>query len=99
MVPRALFCTITQEPGHGGIARVSSLLWAVMRSGRPYPWKLLIAMTPGNRRLNWIDKLRFAVKVIWVQVNGDCDVLFFDHLGLARVQTIVPRFFRRPYGV
>ena len=99
MHQRALFCTVTQEPGHGGIARVSSLLWNVMRTRSPDSWQLLTAQTPGAGRLTWFDKVRFSFTVIWRQLNGSCDVLFFDHLGLARVQRIVPRVFRRPYGV
>jgi glycosyltransferase involved in cell wall biosynthesis len=43
--------------------------------------------------------LRFSAKVIWRQLRGSCDVVFFDHVGLARVQSLIPRFLRRPYGV
>lgn len=99
MQRRALFCTITQEPGQGGIARVSSLLWAVMRKRSPDSWQLLTAITPGAGKLTLFDKMRFSCKVIWRQLSGGCDILFFDHLGLARVQRLVPQRFRRPYGI
>jgi phosphatidylinositol alpha-1,6-mannosyltransferase len=33
------------------------------------------------------------------QLFGNCDLLLFDHLGLARVQSFVPSSIRRPYAV
>lgn len=95
---RALFCTITQQPGHGGIARVSDLLWRVMLSQPGQEWRLAVA-SPAGGSLTTIDKLSFLVRVAWQQIRGDCDFVFFDHLGLARVQGLVPRRYRRPYGI
>jgi glycosyltransferase involved in cell wall biosynthesis len=60
---------------------------------------LVIAAACGPERFGWVEKLGFAGAVARRQVREECDVLFFDHLGLARVQGFVPRSHRRPYGV
>jgi phosphatidyl-myo-inositol dimannoside synthase len=97
---RALFCTITQEPGHGGIARVSSLLWQVMQTrSSGSSWKLLVAATGPKGALTFRDKLSFSKSAIWRQMLCSYDTLFFDHIGLARVQNLIPHSLRRPYGV
>ena len=96
---RALFCTITQEPGHGGIARVSSLLWQVLRTRQTDSWELLIATATPASAITLREKMNFSIRVFWRQVRGNCDLIFFDHIGLARVQNLIPRFLRRPYGV
>lgn len=49
--------------------------------------------------LTFLDRARFCFKVVWNQVCGRCDFIFFDHLGLARAQALVPGVFRRPYGI
>jgi len=95
---RALFCTITQEPGHGGIARVSSLLWNVIQTCYPGSSEILTATSYG-KKLSALAKLRFVARVIQCQGSGSCDELFFDHLGLARTQSLVPASRRRPYGI
>ena len=96
---RPLFCAVTHKAGQGGIARVSALLWRVVQDLYPDSSDLVIAAKSGPERFGWVDKLGFAGTVARRQVRQECDVLFFDHLGLARVQGFVPRSHRRPYGV
>ena len=96
---RALLCAFTVEAGHGGIARVSSLLWRVMQAHYRHSCKLLTAASAGRDRLTWIEKMKFLGAAVRRQVFDECDVLFFDHLGLARVQRVVPGWKRRPYGI
>jgi phosphatidylinositol alpha-1,6-mannosyltransferase len=97
--PRILFCTVTQEPGHGGIARVSSLVWTVIEDQFPGLCERLIAAPSGKDYPSVFEKSRFAAKAIGHQVFRECDIVLFDHLGLARVQTLLPVSLRRPYGV
>jgi phosphatidyl-myo-inositol dimannoside synthase len=92
-------CTIDQRQGNGGIARVSALLWSVMRDLSNGESKLITLFSPRSESITAIDKVRFATKVVAGQLAGDFDWLFFDHLGPATVQRFVPRFVRRPYGV
>jgi glycosyltransferase involved in cell wall biosynthesis len=96
---RFLFCAITHEAGHGGIARVSSLLWLIVQSKYPDSCNLVTVAPPGRDRLNWINKVNFFATAALPQIRGDCDAVFFDHLGLARVQRLIPHSKRRPYGV
>jgi phosphatidylinositol alpha-1,6-mannosyltransferase len=97
--PRILFCTVTQEPGHGGIARVSSLVWKVIEDQFPRLCERLIAAPSGRDYPSLFEKARFSAKAIGHQIFQGCDIVLFDHLGLARVQTLLPGSLRRPYGV
>ncbi|HXP85610.1 MAG TPA: glycosyltransferase family 4 protein [Bryobacteraceae bacterium] len=99
MRPRILFCTITDAPGHGGIARVSSLVWQTIQECFPGYCERLIASSSPTGEVTPSDKLRFSTAVAQRQFRGLCDVVFFDHLGLARTQNVVPKAARRPYGV
>lgn len=96
---RILYCTVTQRPGQGGIARVSSLLWRILESRYSSSCDRLVAAGPGRDSPNLIDKTRFSAQVVASQVRGACSALLFDHLGLSRAQTLVPESLRRPYGI
>lgn len=97
--PRVLFCAVTHEPAHGGISNVSSLLWQVIQKRYPETCRLLIAAPPGRKVISSRDKLILSRSVIQQQILGQCDLILFDHLGLARIQSMIPPFMRRPYGV
>jgi phosphatidylinositol alpha-1,6-mannosyltransferase len=45
------------------------------------------------------DKARVALGVAAGQLRGTTDWLFFDHIGPAAIQALIPRPYRRPYGV
>jgi phosphatidyl-myo-inositol dimannoside synthase len=94
-----VLCTIDQEPGNGGIARVSALLWRVMKELPGAPSRLIALFPPGAQSITVFDKVRFATKVLASQVGKDFDWFFFDHLGPATVQAFLPRPVRRPYGI
>src|SRR5215510_6694587 len=94
-----LLCAVSHKAGQGGIARVSALLWRVVQHLYPNSCDLVIAASSGPERFGWMEKLGFAGAVARRQFREECDVLCFDHLGLARVQGFVPRSHRRPYGV
>jgi len=59
---------------------------------------LVTALDSHSNEITARDKLRFSGKVISKQLFS-YDLLFFDHLGLARVQTLLPASLARPYGV
>jgi phosphatidyl-myo-inositol dimannoside synthase len=98
-IPALLHCTVTREPGHGGIARVSSLVWQVMESLYPGSCELLEAAAKQTDSISLSRKIAFCSTAVRKQLSGQCDLLFFDHLGLARVQSIIPAQLRRPYGI
>ena len=99
MHPRVLFCSVTDLPGHGGIARVSSMAWQTIQEEYPGACERLIASSSPTGELTSADKVRFSAALAERQLRSRCDVVFFDHLGLARVQNLVPKRVRRPYGV
>jgi len=92
-------CTIDQLPGNGGVSRVSTLLWRVMQDLCGERCKRVILSADGTAPLRARDKGRFAATVIAGQLTNAFDWLFFDHLGPATVQSVLPRYLRRPYGI
>jgi phosphatidylinositol alpha-1,6-mannosyltransferase len=98
MSPRILFCTVTDKQDLGGIARVSSLVWGTIQEHFPRSERVIASSSPSGE-LTPAGKLRFSTTVVERQLRGNCDVVFFDHLGLARTQNLVPKAVRRPYGV
>jgi phosphatidyl-myo-inositol dimannoside synthase len=96
--PVAVLGTVTQERGHGGIARVSALLWRAMEelAGSRRRVITLLKDSPHPRPA---DKLRFAWEVAGLQWRGQAQWILFDHLGVAAVENLVPRSRRAPYAV
>jgi phosphatidylinositol alpha-1,6-mannosyltransferase len=92
-------CTIDQLPGNGGVSCVSTLLWHVMQDLSEQRCKRVILNAAGAERITARDKGRFAAKVIAGQLTNAFDWLFFDHLGPATVQSLLPARLRRPYGI
>jgi phosphatidyl-myo-inositol dimannoside synthase len=97
--PAAVLGTITQERGHGGIARVSVLLWDAMEE-LAGPNRRLVTLLKGNsRQPKAADKLRFAWELARIEWRGQAKWILFDHLGIAAVQNLIPRARRAPYAV
>ncbi len=96
--PVAVLGTITQEPGYGGIARVSVLLWRAMEelTGNRRRVVTLLRDSPHPRPA---DKLRFAWEVAGMQWRGQAQWVLFDHLGIAAVENLIPRSRRAPYAI
>jgi phosphatidyl-myo-inositol dimannoside synthase len=96
--PAAVLGTITQERGHGGIARVSVLLWKAMEELAPGPCRR-VALVENSREAGPRAKLRFAWEIARMQLRGQVRWILFDHVGVAAVQSLVPRRWRAPYAV
>jgi len=90
-------CTVTQEEAHGGIARVSVLLWNAMNElfGNPR----LISLSRGAAQPGMAGKARFSWDVARCQVTRRVDWLIFDHLHIAVTQNLIPARFRAPYAI
>jgi len=94
----AVLGTITQERGHGGIARVSVLIWRAMEElvGNN---RHVVALLKHSGRPARMEKLRFAWEVVGMQWRGEVKWILFDHLRTAAVQNLVPRSRRAPYAI
>jgi phosphatidyl-myo-inositol dimannoside synthase len=94
----AVLGTVTQESGHGGIARVSVLLWRAMEtlSGKN---RRMVTLLKDSRNPRPMDKVRFAARLAHQQWRGEAKWILFDHLGIAAVESLVPRRWRAPYAV
>ena len=87
-----VFCTVDQTPGSGGIARVSILIGRVLES------RTISLLPPGAEHVTLADKLRFCSEVAQGQLRGEFKSLFFDHIGPASIQPLIPRSRRKRYG-
>jgi phosphatidyl-myo-inositol dimannoside synthase len=94
-----VLCTINQSPGNGGVARVSLLVWQVMRRLLQDHCRGLSLSPPESEVATYLEKCRFVARIVTGQVRGEFEWLFFDHLGPAVTQLLVPRPYRRPYGI
>src|SRR5215472_9592172 len=94
-----VFCTIDQRPGHGGIARVSLLLWKVMQNRFPDRCRCVTLLPLGASAVNWGHKINLISKIGGSQLARETDWLLFDHIGPAMTQLLVPKPFRRPYAI
>jgi phosphatidyl-myo-inositol dimannoside synthase len=83
----------------GGLAYVARLLRAVCASWQNTDvWTA--ALDPARYGVvSRAEQVRFAARVAGAQLTGRIDWLAFNHLGVARVQRLVPRRVRRPYLV
>jgi phosphatidyl-myo-inositol dimannoside synthase len=94
----AVLGTVTQERGHGGVARVSVLLWHAMEKLAGAECRLVTLLT-NSRQPKSTDKLRFAWDLARIEWRGQAKWILFDHLGIAAVQDLVPPARRAPYAV
>ena len=94
-----VFCAITQQPGHGGIARVSSLVWHVLQQASKNRCRLIKLLPEGKQHATVADKLRFIGTMLGEYSSQNIDWIMYEHLGLARVQSLIPKPLRRPYAV
>jgi phosphatidylinositol alpha-1,6-mannosyltransferase len=89
---------ISLDPAGGGIAVVSRMLWHAFQQRWPDARLLLLAdhLRP---RPSFSEKVRFALRAAKTQAVGRTDWVLFAHLGLATVQSGLPRALRTRYGV
>lgn len=85
---------ITTATGRGGIAYIASLVLATLDN------RTEITLNPRILgKVSWLERLKFAARIIFLSIRKRPDLIVFDHLSLATVQQILPRFLRRPYVV
>ncbi len=97
--PAAVLGTITQESGHGGVARVSVLLWHALEKFAGTNRRLVTLLEKNSRQPKVTDKLRFAWELSRLQWHGQAKWILFDHVGIAAVQNLIPPAQRAPYAV
>lgn len=94
----AVLGTITQERGHGGIARVSVLIWRAMEELVGNNCRVVSVLNHSGRATP-LEKLRFAWELVGIEWRGKVKWIVFDHLGIAGVQNLVPQSRRAPYAI
>lgn len=96
--PAIGLAAISRAPGDG-VAHVARLLERALGELAGAP-ALTIDLSPGRSgRVSIGERVRFAGRVVAAQVGGRVEGLVFSHLGIARVQRLVPPPARRPYAV
>ncbi|HEX7997124.1 MAG TPA: glycosyltransferase family 4 protein [Pyrinomonadaceae bacterium] len=94
-----LLCTINSGSGEDGISRVTRLLWRVLSKASSGSCKHINLLPEGKIQATAVDQLRFASRVLAEHLKGRIDWIMYDHLGPARVQSLVPRPLARPYAL
>jgi phosphatidyl-myo-inositol dimannoside synthase len=95
--PRTL-AAVSLDARGGGVAAASRLIWRSVHD-RWGGESALLTLLNGRDALTAGRKLRFGSRAIRAQVFGGVRWILFSHLGLARVQAILPAGLQRPYGV
>jgi phosphatidyl-myo-inositol dimannoside synthase len=83
----------------GGLAYAARLMRYALTQwcGSP-PWTA--ALEPAHYgRVSPIERARFGARVMAAQLSGRVDWMVFNHVGVARVQRLLPPKARRPYVV
>jgi phosphatidyl-myo-inositol dimannoside synthase len=83
----------------GGLAYAARLMrYALTQWCGSAPWTA--ALEPARYgRVSAAERARFSARVVAAQLSGRVDWLLFNHLGVARVQRLLPPGARRPYAV
>ena len=89
----------TLKTGSDGIAYVAKLLEHAIAeiTGETADIVALDAARPGI--VTAAEKIRFATRLAQRQMAGAAKWWLFNHVGIARVQNLIPKNARRPYGV
>jgi phosphatidylinositol alpha-1,6-mannosyltransferase len=96
---RAGLAAVSFAETGGGLAYAARLLRHALASWcESAPWTA--SLEPAHYgRVSAAEQARFAAHVILAQLRGQVDWLMFNHVGVARVQRLLPPPARRPYAV
>lgn len=90
---------ITLDQTGGGVAAVSRLFWRVIAERWGRQAQLVTMFEHPSLPATLSEKVRYTMAMASAQAFGRTDWILFTHLGLAKIQTSVPKLFRRPYAV
>jgi glycosyltransferase involved in cell wall biosynthesis len=94
-----LVCTLTRGETHGGIARVSELLWRAAQAMTAGACRRLSLFPSDTNELTFATRLAYSRALLATQLSERPSWILFDHLGIARPQVFVPASLRAPYAV
>jgi phosphatidyl-myo-inositol dimannoside synthase len=96
---RAGVAAVTFAGTGGGLAYVARLLRHTLAPWQAAPvWS--VALDPARYgAVSQIERSRFGARVVGAQLLGRVDWLAFNHVGIARIQRLIPAGARRPYVV
>ncbi len=99
LVGRAGVAAVTFAGTGGGLAYVARLLRQTLRDWQDTPvWSA--ALDPARYgAVSHSEQYRFGARVVSAQLLRRVDWIAFNHVGIARVQRLVPQAARRPYVV
>src|SRR5262245_44200209 len=99
MTGKPLVCTLTRGEAHGGIARVSELLWRTIHTITKGECGRLSLFPNDSNELTFATSLAYARALVAAQLADRPPWILFDHLGIARPQVLVPSPLPAPYAV
>jgi len=95
---RRVLAAVSLDGSGGGVAAISKLLWHAVQDRWGDHADLVTAMKRSGP-LTLPKKLRFGARTLSRQVVRQSDWMFFGHLSVARVQSVLPRDLQARYGI
>lgn len=96
---RAIGLAAVSRSGGDGVSHVGQLLERALGDLRGSP-PLTVDLAPNRPgAVSLAERARFVSKVVGAQLGGQVGGLLFNHVGIARVQRLLPPPVRRPYAV
>lgn len=95
---RRVLAAVSMDGSGGGVGAVSRLLWRSLQDRWGDRADLVTAMRRSGP-FTLPGKIWFGARTLGRQVTGQADWILFGHLGLARVQALLPRRLRCRYGI
>jgi phosphatidylinositol alpha-1,6-mannosyltransferase len=98
-IGRPSLAVITRKQGGDGVAFAGLLLERALAEITHAPLSTLELAPTVTGHPSAAEQMRFALSLVVAQLLEHRGWWIFNHVGIARVQRLVPRFVRRPYAV
>ena len=95
---RGVLAAVSLAPQAGGVGYVGRLIAAALRDIADVRTQV-IELVEGPTAARTAARLRFLGRLLHIQAAGAADWIVFNHVGIARVQRLVPAPLRLPYAV
>ena len=90
---------VSRDKGGDGIGYVGRLLGRALYDLCETPPETLCLDPAQAGSVSAVERARFGLKLLLAETLGNADWWIFNHVGIARIQQLVPGPLRRPYAV
>src|SRR5690348_8476841 len=97
--PRAVLALVSSRPAGDGVGYAGLLLERALAVITERPPRVVALDPARSGRVSSRERLSFLSRLIAAQRRAPSLPVVFNHMGIARAQRRVPRWWRRPYAV